>query len=1193
MRHVPTALYIDTEVFNRNGFRLDTKGFNSLKDTFMKGGIRLLIPAVMERELLRQYLGKSDKLATKLSGAHKEYQKCTPDVEKLPSKDELSSKTYEGFVSRWNEFKEHFTVEALPLLDDIEAVVDQYFSVLPPFSASKPKEFPDAFILSVLKRYHRENGSNIAVISADGDFKTACNLLRYIQHFNDLKDYVAAFEPELSSDSISIEPLDPTKPITTEDLTELKAILKRGDDATQIEVQRVMGLLEARGTNYDYFFGHAADKIWFKPLKDSGYFKNPPKAEDDIEGQRRSYWWPPLLYLIRVYDKIPDEVLNVVETLPVSDNSRVLEGIVDIVLKANKPEVTLRLKDHILAYVDHASWDRDRLVGLLKMPFLFSGELTDFSESLLLKIVEYRPDPQTREKQLLRKSDKDAWGTSLEPQPKFDSWVYQEVLRDGVYPLAEKEPYQVARIMIDATTSLLRLRAHDEDRASSNGQDLSEIWCPRLDEVTRSYGDEKQMLVKTLTDACEKVYEASPEMIEPLDQALRNSQWLLFKRLRQHLYANFPTKQVLPWIREFILGHEGYNNRDIHYEMQQMIRNACLKFDHKLLSKDELSAIVKSIKSGPPQAEFREWLGADYTDEKYQQRRHYFHRKQLRPFEPILIGEDAEYYQELSNEFKDDSLEDDSYAPYGEVKSGSVSEKSPIDAAGLASKSDEELLRFINEWDKCEYLHDDDFTEITFNALAHVFRKIFTEEIIPNADRLNFWIENRDRIGRPVYVRSIVEAIKSHVKGGNYEQLDRYFDFCGWVLTHSEDAMSGDIRPQEESMENPDWSSSRRAVGDFIEACLSEDHGVPPTAREDIAKLLELLCTQFSYQLDENHPVILNRNDQLTEAINITRSRALETLVVFGHWVRRNNEEAQVPEVMRILEERFADDTKYPLTLPEYSILASRYVGIFSFDPQWATENKGYFFPQENLPAWREAFGCLLQYSRPFIPVYEALHDDFVFALDQIFESSGENNSSKLIESLGQQLFTYYLWDVFPLNGEDSLLERYYNQTSADRNYWATLFNHVGRSFNNSRPDLDPELTEKAKNFFEWRLGASEPQELSEFTFWFRAKCFDAEWRLDCYLEILDITQASDIKITLDLETLRGLLDVQTAKVVECLAKLTESAADGKGIYFRPDDVRAILKAGFNSKDPDIYANAELAKENLLRAGRHEFLDDE
>ena len=53
MRHVPTSLYIDTEVFKRQGLCFDTKAFAALTGTFAKGGLRLLVPIIMERELLR------------------------------------------------------------------------------------------------------------------------------------------------------------------------------------------------------------------------------------------------------------------------------------------------------------------------------------------------------------------------------------------------------------------------------------------------------------------------------------------------------------------------------------------------------------------------------------------------------------------------------------------------------------------------------------------------------------------------------------------------------------------------------------------------------------------------------------------------------------------------------------------------------------------------------------------------------------------------------------------------------------------------------------------------------------------------------------------------------------------------------------------------------------------------------------
>ena len=76
---------------------------------------------------------------------------------------------------------------------------------------------------------------------------------------------------------------------------------------------------------------------------------------------------------------------------------------------------------------------------------------------------------------------------------------------------------------------------------------------------------------------------------------------------------------------------------------------------------------------------------------------------------------------------------------------------------------------------------------------------------------------------------------------------------------------------------------------DLIETCLEEDVDVPIAARKQLAKLLEILCTQFDWWLDSNKKVFPDGDDQYAEAINNTRSRALETLVKFGWWLRRND----------------------------------------------------------------------------------------------------------------------------------------------------------------------------------------------------------------------------------------------------------------------------------------------------------------
>ena len=81
---------------------------------------------------------------------------------------------------------------------------------------------------------------------------------------------------------------------------------------------------------------------------------------------------------------------------------------------------------------------------------------------------------------------------------------------------------------------------------------------------------------------------------------------------------------------------------------------------------------------------------------------------------------------------------------------------------------------------------------------------------------------------------------------------------------------------------------------------------VPLSVREQLARLLEMLCTQFDLWLDRGKRVFLDGDDPLTEGVNNTRSLALLVLVHFGHWLRRHDSKSEVPEVMTILEKRFA-----------------------------------------------------------------------------------------------------------------------------------------------------------------------------------------------------------------------------------------------------------------------------------------------
>ena len=1038
-------------------------------------------------------------------------------------------------------------------------------------------------------------------------------LWRRLEEFAHHRSSSHQAEQDFREDLLILERLihDLLAPVTAQDQQEIQSILDKSDHS-DTDAETLYKLISRRGANYVYFFANATDPVWIPFLKKKGFFKDPPKIEDLSDGYVRFPFWPELQYLKRVCKKAPEDVLELVSQMPGVDNPRVYGDILDIALKLHG-ERSGRLKPKLLEYakLEHQF-----------LPFKFSQILahwttegqTEAALELAKILVQFVPDPNSEEKQKQKRqlsvdgisSVEDEFAlmmTKLRPLPRFNE-NFQEILDEGVRPLAEKEAYKVARTLIDATSNMIRLGMHQDDLESGRSSDYSDIWCPRLKDPKREHPDQDESLVHTLTHACEKVYEQKIESIEALDNALRNARWDVFRRLRQHLYAFCPSEQTRPWIRELILQHRDYGRWEHRYEFQRMIRLACEHFGEELLTEDERSRIFDAILQGPSEEEFREWLGDQFTKTDFHQRRQYFHRQQLRPFAPILFGMYLDRFQRLEVDDAEVEITDASYEHDSESNGGRVTRRSPRSTEDLASLSDNALLSYINDWEDEHWDMGDGVTEINIEALAGAFQKAFEDFVIPNAARLHFWIENRDNIRRPIYVRTIVDAIKEDVKAKNLERLEDWFAFCLWVLTHPDpknEELDGIGRLGDGSRELPRWHSSRRAVCDFVEACFEEEVDVPISAREALAGLLEMLCTQYDWRLDQDRPVLLNRDDQLTEAINTTRGRALDNLVKFGYWVRRQDDKASIPELREILEKRLNTEVSHPLTLPEYAVLGMRFGPLFHLYEELAVTRKSQLFPQNDLPTWREAFGNFLRYNRPYRPIFNELRGDFEFALDHLGSlEEQEGIGRELTLKLGQHVFTYYLWDVYPLKGDQSLLERYYLKTDGVRNHWATLFNYVGHSLRNTGKQLEKGLNERIVAFFESRLEAVDPLELREFAAWLKAECLDAEWRLDALSEVLDVDGILDETGTLEegrvehprtrlayevTGAMRTLLPIHTPRVVACFVKLTDRLPRNGRFYIPTSDAKTILNAGLDHDDESVRENAKRAKENLFSHG--------
>ena len=944
-----------------------------------------------------------------------------------------------------------------------------------------------------------------------------------------------------------------------------------------------------------YFFSRLENPLWLKPLAERGCFKYPPKSLRFDDGTIRFPYWPEIQYLRNVCTDLPNEVIHLVVNLPEVDNPVVYDGILDIALQL-PIEYSVKLKDKILEYagMEH-QFQTYRYANLLGC-WIKENQISDALE-LLKILITFAPDPQSENKQTRRNEDPMDTYTLLEPTPRMLPGEYRDIMLKGILPLTESDPYKVACILINTTANMIRLRRHKQDLDKQD--DLSESWCPRLPGTIENSETPEETLVHTLTFACEKVFEKKHKKIGSLDNILRKQQWKIFKRLRHHLYAQNPQQTKL-WMLELILNPEYYNQWKHSHEFRLMIQHACEHFGDTFLTKEERTRIFETILAGPSKANYQEWLmrwlGQEHTEEGFLKYKRLRQRIQLAPFASVLFGKYKTHLQKLETEVTHRIFDEDYLPSKAKITELSVSKLSPRSSENITNLPDEVLLDYINKWeDEDKFLEGNKLVEINIEALANAFQTVFRESIMPDANRLKFWMENCKRIERPIYVRVMIYAMQANVKAKNFDKLDEWLKFSEWVLSHPDREHKQDYKQGDESREDQNWTNSRRAVGDFIGVCLEKDIDVPITARENLARILEMLCTQYDWNLDENNPTGLYQKDPLTEGINNTRSRALEALVKFGFWLWRQDSDTNVSsEVTTILEKRFASGIEHPLTLPEYAVLGMNYPWIVNLNKTWTIKHKSDFFPQEVLSIWLAVFESLVKYSEPSKTIFEILQDDFNFALEHLTDFKKQAFFGKgPIDILGEHLFTYYLWDMYPLIEEKSLLEQYYQQTDNHREHWANLFNHTGHRLSDSGKHLDEKIKDRIIDFFEWRLEQKEPTELKRFTLWLQAECLDAEWRLNAYSKVIDVCKAEDCEVEdweIYLKELCQMLPKYTAEVVECFFKLTNDIRD-KNIYIQTEEAKTILKAGLHSSDTIVHKNAERALNNLLRADKMEYMD--
>ncbi len=141
-----------------------------------------------------------------------------------------------------------------------------------------------------------------------------------------------------------------------------------------------------------------------------------------------------------------------------------------------------------------------------------------------------------------------------------------------------------------------------------------------------------------------------------------------------------------------------------------------------------------------------------------------------------------------------------------------------------------------------------------------------------------------------------------------------------------------------------------------------------------------------------------------------------------------------VSAAKKIIEQRLSSQAEHALKPEEYAILGVNYLRLHFLDKEWARKNRLKLFPQNNLSAWSAAFGASISYCESRKEMFEIVRENFTFAMQNLNELSAKDNyGDEILSDFELKLFNFYLAGDYPLVGNYSLLDQYYQKTASDK----------------------------------------------------------------------------------------------------------------------------------------------------------------
>lgn len=791
----------------------------------------------------------------------------------------------------------------------------------------------------------------------------------------------------------------------------------------------------------NYLFIKLDNPQWFDGLKSQGFF--------ECNRTATSQHWPQVHYLVKIAERRPQEVL---EVLLAADTQ-------DLWLYRLFTEAALRMpKEQAETWAKHV--DERITSGLFRKEYFSMGKLSEFlhrlieleSEealSLLSVILDILPNEEGGYEKFL---------TRMNP------YEYREFLENIIPRLAEMDALRIIEILDE---KLKKAIEYGWPRATGEDDRSSAYWLSAIEDHPQN---DDHDLEGSIAISLRKVLETS---IERGGQFGSWQEWLnrrassFYIRMGIHLVRCYGSAEE---VRSGILNEDQFNNSVVIHEYLLL-----LKHGFGLMTAGEQKQLLSWIEAIP---------GDEHVPEEFRDKHRKWQQYRRLSFVRDHLNEKwKSYYDSITPEDDADDLDRLSFDNWMD-RARFVEHKSPLPAEEIAKMPVQQLVEYL--------LGDipvDRFKEITERGLEQVITEAVSKDPAKYTDQAALL---RNPSIKPVFIRGFTSGfIGEHAGDVDDEVILSWLKWCieqpAWQGEH-----------EERSYETT-HNDNKKVILRYLDNRMTHDaeRPLPIALRGEVFEIIRL-----ALQDPDPDPEDV-RTDYHGHAINSVRGSAMESALQYGLWIIRDKGENttqsldDVPELRDVLDERL--DLQVESSPAVRSCFGFYLPQLCWIDGGWVSDNLMRLFPeQSSLGNYFDAvWETYLMYGRCYNVNFDVLKPVYtrVVSDPEMCTCEEDGTYSDSLSSLAHHLVLLFAWERFDVS-KDSLLCRFIRNTDAFLQ--EDVLSYMGKILLETEK-LPDEVPERFKAFYEWwltEIAPNSPEGWKAFPKWFRSPFYERDWKI-------------------------------------------------------------------------------------------------